>query len=256
MSHIRKMKIARLREQVGRIATGTALAGHTASARFGETSFPEGERFLPEGLSTGSIHEIEGVTWDTETGAAASGFAAALLARCAPGMILWAVRQEPPFPPRLASFGLDADRVIFCRCPNDKEVLAALEEALRTRGIIAAIGEVSRVTLTESRRLHLICERSGATGLILRRQFHGAALRRKAQGSAATTRWRIHFAPTEPSEPGLGPPRWRLDLLYCRGGMPASFLVEWSDETGDLRLVAKLADHEAVLSHAGLRRAG
>jgi protein ImuA len=255
MSRIRNIKIARLREQVGRIAAGSPVAG-PAAAQIGLAAFQEGAPFLKGGLPAAALHEIEGAAWDAETGAAATGFAAAVLPRRASGLILWAVRQEAPFPPRLASFGLDADRVIFCCCRNDKETLAALEEALAARGIDAAIGEVSGATLTQSRRLHLICERSGATGLLLRRQFNGAGAPRKAQGSAATTRWRVRFAPTEPKGPGLGPPRWRLDLLYRRGGMPASFLVEWNDETGDLHLVAKLADNEAVPHGSGLRRTG
>ena len=76
---------------------------------------------------------------------------------------------ETPFPPRLASLGLDPDRVIFCRCRNDTEALAALEEALRTKGIAAAIGEIANVTFTQSRRLHLICEASGADVTMLAR---------------------------------------------------------------------------------------
>jgi protein ImuA len=256
MSRIRNIKIARLREQVGRIAAGNPIAEPAAVPQAGLAAFQEGAPFLKDGLPTATLHEIEGAAWDAETGAAATGFAASVLPRSPSGLILWAVRQETPFPPRLASFGLDADRVIFCRCPNDKETLAALEEALAARGIAAAIGEVCGATLTQSRRLHLICERSGATGLLLRRQFNGTGARRKAQGSAATTRWRVRFAPTEPQTPGLGPPRWQVDLLYRRGGMPASFLVEWNDETGDLYLVAKLADNEAVPHGAGLRRTG
>ena len=210
----------------------------------------------PGALPEGCLHEIEGVGWDAETGIAAASMAAVLLGRPREGMVLWTVRDDAPFAPRLTSFGLDPDRLIFCRCRNDAEALAALEDALRGPGIAAAVGEVGQVTLTQSRRLQLICEASGATSLILRRQFHGKTSRRKAQGSAATTRWRIGFAPTESEAPGLGPPRWRADLLYCRGGMPASYLVEWNDETGDLRLVAKLADHEAEPLGAGLRRTG
>jgi protein ImuA len=202
------------------------------------------------------VHEIEGAGWDAETGIAASSFVAALLTGFSEGAILWAVRDDTPFAPRLAAFGLDLGRVIFCRCPNDGEALAAMEEALHTPGIAAAVGEVAHVTLTQSRRLHLICERAGSTGLILRRQFHGASASRKPQGSAAVTRWRIQSAPSETEGSWLGPPRWRLDLLYRRGGMPASFLVEWSDEARHLRLVAKLADHEAEPRQSRLRRAG
>lgn len=251
----RRFIIARLRTQISRLDTDGDAIG-LSSVRRPALFRPDG-RFLPVGLPPGCLHDIEGTGFDAEIGAAPSGFAATLLAAAAPGTILWAVRGDPPFPPRLASLGLDPDRVIFCHCRNDAEVLAALEEALRTRGIAAAVGEVREVTLTQSRRLHLVCERAGSTGLLLRRQFHGQNVRpRKVEGSAATTRWRVLSVPTAPREPGLGPPRWRLDLLYCRGGMPASFLVEWNDEARDLRMVAKLADHEALPQRAGLRRTG
>ena len=248
-------QIARLQKQIN----GMTVNGQAAAYSLSDHDAPAERRsgtHLPERLARGCIHEVEGAAWDAETGAGPAAFAAAMLSRIEKGAILWAVRQDAPFAPRLAAFGLDPDGVIFCRCANDSETLAALEDGLRTKGIAAAVGEVGQVTLTQSRRLHLICEASRATGLLLRRQFHGAPRARKPQASAATSRWRVGFAPTEPEVPGLGTPRWRLDLLYCRGGMPASFLVEWNDETGDLRMVAKLADHEASPHHAGLRRAG
>jgi protein ImuA len=207
-------------------------------------------------LPAGCIHEIEGAGWDAETGIAASSFAAASLARFSEGAILWAVQGDAPYAPRLATFGLDLDRLIFCRCRNDTEALAALEEALRTPGIAAAVAEVAHVTLTQSRRLHLVCERAGTIGLILRRQFHGTQAARKPQGSAAATRWRIQSAPSESEGAWLGMPRWRLDLLYRRGGMPACYLVEWSDEARHLRLVAELADHQAEPRQSRLRRTG
>jgi protein ImuA len=302
MTSAKSITVARLRAAIGRIASGGTTAARE-TPRLGmpnDTLAASHERawLLAEGLPAGCIHEIEGAGWDAEAGIAASSFAAALLARRSEdGAILWAVRDDAPFAPRLAAFGLDLGQVIFCRCRNDAEALAALEEALRTPGVAAAVGEVAHVTLTQSRRLHLICERAGGMGLILRRQFHGAQASRKPQGSAAATRWRIQSAPSATGEPGqsiipktcaraggdglpvfgkndapsknpsrpsaglpapsgLGPPRWRLDLLYRRGGMPASFLVEWSDEARHLRLVAKLADHEAEPRQSRLRRAG
>jgi protein ImuA len=252
MSQTRNAKVASLRAKIERIARAGPPGDHAVPpSRSSLPALPASMPFLPAGC----IHEIEGAGWDAETGIAASGFAAALLARAGEGVILWAVRQDTPFAPRLAAFGLDPDRVIFCRCRDDAETLAALEDALRTKGIAAALGEVQHVTLTQSRRLHLICERAGNVGLLLRRHFNGATAR-KPQGSAAATRWRIQFAPTQTSEPGLGPPRWRLDLLYRRGGMPASFIVEWNDEAHDLRMVAKLADHQAEPQQSGLRRTG
>ena len=39
-----------------------------------------------------------------------------------------------------------------------------------------------------------------------------------------------------------GRPRWRVELLRCRGAAPADFLVEWNDATGDFGLLAPLRD--------------
>jgi protein ImuA len=44
------------------------------------------------------------------------------------------------------------------------------------------------------------------------------------------------------TEPGIGRPRWRVELLRCRGGAPACWEVEVADAAGSLSLVATLAD--------------
>ena len=255
MIRAKNIEIARLRAKIERIAVGCVAEAKAPSSPLVLPSSKS--TFFPfERLPAGAVHELEGAGGDMEDGIAASGVAAALLSHAAEGAIFWAVRRDMPFASRLAAFGLDMNRVIFCRCRNDAETLVALEEALRTPGIAVAFGEVEQVTLTQSRRLQLICEAARNMGLLLHRRFHGTRGRRKPQGSAAVTRWRVHFAPTETLEPGLGPPRWRLDLLYRRGGMPASFLVEWNDEARHLRLVAELADHQTEPQQSELRRAG
>jgi protein ImuA len=51
------------------------------------------------------------------------------------------------------------------------------------------------------------------------------------------------------TQPGLGPPCWRLDLEYCRNGRPASWIVEALDgsdgeglQAGHVRVVAELCN--------------
>ena len=51
------------------------------------------------------------------------------------------------------------------------------------------------------------------------------------------------------TQPGLGPPCWRLDLEYCRNGRPASWIVEALDgsdgeglQAGHVRVAAELRD--------------
>src|SRR5271154_7145426 len=64
------------------------------------------------------------------------------------------------------------------------------------------------------------------------------------------------------TEPGIGRPRWRIELLRCRGGAPACWEVEVADATGSLSLVAALADrpdgpfHEDAVPPEKFRRTG
>ncbi len=143
-----------------------------------------------------------------------------------------------------------------------------LEDALRTPGVVAAIGEAGEVDLTAGRRLQLACETGLATGLVLRRQPFGVAAAkapeegpvRSAPGSAAATRWLVGPAPSEPApgELGLGAPRWRVRLERCRGGRTGDWILETREEDDaphPFRLVADLADRD-VAAQTPLRRAG
>ncbi len=64
------------------------------------------------------------------------------------------------------------------------------------------------------------------------------------------------------TEPGIGRPRWRVELLRCRGGEPACWEVEVTDATGSLSLVATLVDRSNgpfrgdVVPREKFRRAG
>ncbi|MGO9486225.1 MAG: ImuA family protein [Rhodomicrobium sp.] len=67
---------------------------------------------------------------------------------------------------------------------------------------------------------------------------------------------------TAAEEPGLGRPRFRLDLEYCRNGRTASWIVEVSDgagfdnaEAGHVRVVAELRDDACPLEEAPAREA-
>jgi hypothetical protein len=62
--------------------------------------------------------------------------------------------------------------------------------------------------------------------------------------------------------PGLGPPRWRLGLDYCRNGRTASWIVEaCGDANGDkkqashVRVVAELRDNARAPEEPGARQA-
>lgn len=199
------------------------------------------------GVALGALHEVMGTAADEEDGAVAAAFAAGILARMVQrteGRVLWCAGSDDLYAPGLAAYGLAPDRLILARCRSDEEILWAMEEGLRSAALAAVLGEIAVLPPTAGRRLQLAAEASGVTALVLRRwrSFAIAEGQRQAP-SVAVTRWRVAAAPSRDlGEPGVGAPLWRVDLLRCRGGRPASWLMEEGDATGHVSLSAELAD--------------
>jgi protein ImuA len=161
--------------------------------------------------------------------------------------------------------GLDPARLVLAAAPRDEEILWAIEEGLRMPGLAAVIGEIGRLPMVAGRRLQLAAERSGVTALLLRRWRNGEeAMAERERPSAALTRWRVASLPSRDiDEPRLrqliGQPRWRVELLRCRGGVPAQWVVESvevevADATGHVCLSAGLADRPAAAPEQKLDR--
>ena len=238
------------------------------------------DRALPGGgLARGAVHEFAGMGGDEEDGALTAGFAAGILVRLGShpnsppragegtggGIVLWCLPRPDLYGPGLAALGLDPARLVLVQARRDAEILWAVEEGLRSAGVAAVVGELGIFPTVASRRLQLAAERSGVTAFVLRRWRDGAqAARERGLPNAAATRWRIAAQPSVPvrAEPGIGHPRWRVELLRCRGGEPVCWEVEVVDAAGSLSLVATLADRpngpfreDAVLPQK-FRRAG
>ena len=170
------------------------------------------------------------------------------------GPVLWCLKRLDLYGPGLAAHGLDPARLVIAAAPRDEEILWAIEEGLRMPGLAAVIGEVGRLPMVAGRRLQLAAERSGVTALLLRRWRSGdEAAAERERPSAATTRWRVTALPAHdiPLQRGgnnwIGKPRWRVELLRCRGGVPALWDVEVADATGHVSVSARLADRPAAL---------
>src|SRR6202045_2664154 len=255
-----------LRERVRRIERSPAMAHGVLP--FGGAAI---DRALPGGgLARGALHEILGVGGDEEDGALAAAFAAHILGRLGAGphpipppwtrgrdgpaqreggLVLWCLPRPDLYGPGLAAHGLDPGRVVMVRASRDAEILWAMEEGLRAPCIAAVVGEVGSLPMVASRRLQLAAERSGITAFLLRRwRDGGQATRERALPNAAVTRWRIAALPSRPmrDEPGVGHPRWRVELLRCRGGEPESWEMEVPDATDHVSLAAALADRPAA----------
>ena len=203
------------------------------------------DRALPGGgLRRGCLHELHGAPRQ----GAALGFAVALLGRlmAADGHAVWIGPRSDLFAPGLAAFGLAPERLIVVRARR-RATLWALEEALRSPGLAAALAEIERLDLTASRRLQLAAEAQGVSALLLRPPLAAGA----APGaSAAVTRWRISAAPSAAGGRVLGAPVWRVELLRCRGGRGGSWRVVWREEGWH-----EIADPVLVAADAGDRPA-
>jgi len=189
-------------------------------------SLPSIETAFPNSVfPIGAIHEF--ITAEPEHAAACSGFIAGLLKSLMvnSGACLWISASRTLFPPALKSFGVEPDRIIFIDLKNENDVLWAMEEALKCEGLAAVIGEVSGINLTQSRRLQLTVEKSRVTGLILRNNTQ------KLATTACVARWQIKpiISELEDGMPGVGFPRWNVELLKVKNGIPGAWDIEWSD---------------------------
>jgi protein ImuA len=220
----RQAALAVLRRRVERIEQGAGLSA--ARRPVLETGAMAVDRGLPGGgLVLAGLHEVAMARAD----GAGIAFTAVLAARRAAldgRPVLWCTARCGLYGPGLAAFGLTPARLLLVRCRNDEERLWAMEEALRCDRLAAVVGEVRRLDLRQSRRLHLAAEGSGVTGLLLRPPDAdlGAA--------AALTRWRAASMPGHAAggHAGVGAPRIRLELLRARGGTPADWCLEWRDD--------------------------
>jgi protein ImuA len=244
MESFKFSEIQALRSRIARIQAAGSPKHLGTAIPFGISAI---DNRLPGNGLQNVLHEVAGLGPETEHGAAAARFIAGILARRT-GPVLWAQEWPDLHAPALAGAGLAPSRVI-CLLAGPR-TLAAMEEGLHTRSLAGVVGETStRVTLTASRRLHLAAETSGVPAFLLRRsrRFGDAHL---AEPSAATTRWRVSPLPAPPpmlrapTVSGLARAVWRLDLIRCRGGEAASWIVEATDAQGRLRLVSDLSDRQ------------
>ena len=173
-----------------------------------------------------AIHEF--ITVLPEDAASSDGFIAGLLAALMQdgAACVWVATSRRLFPASLSMFNVEPERIIFMDVKTEKEVLWITEEALKCEGLAAVVAELNNLSLIESRRLQLAVEESGVTGFILRKDAS------KAASTVATARWRISPLRTEceAGMPGLGFPRWQVELLKVRNGNPGTWVLEWAGE--------------------------
>jgi len=181
----------------------------------------------------GAMHEF--CCDEKENTAATSGFISGILSRLMKdgATCIWVRTAKTIFPPALKTFGIDPEKIIFVDLKSDKEVLWVMEEALKFDGLAAVIAELRELDFTASRRLQLAVEHSRVTGFIIRIKP------KKLNTTACVSRWRISSIRSgSPNDlPGIGFPRWNVELLKVRNGIPGSWQVEWIN--GKLKPIQK-----------------
>lgn len=201
------------------LAQGQAVV---APARFA-LGVEQLDAVLGGGLAQARLHEL----WpaDAADGPSATGFALLLASKAAgaDGAIVWIEQRQDKsgriYPPGLAELGIDPAQILFVDAPDEKALLRAAGDVVRSPAPAAAVivpaGPARLLDLTASRRLTLFAESSGTTAILLRAADPHAP-------SAATTRWRVAAALSQALEANApGHPVFALDLLRQRGGAPS-----------------------------------
>ena len=195
------------------------------------TAFPNGH------FPIGAVHEL--VSDSAESAAASVGFMGGLLGTLmrgggaalwiggsgiftGAGMVMGAGRRV--FPMGLKNFGIEPDRIVFVELSRPRDMLWVMEEALKCEGLAAVVGEIPEIGFTASRRLQLAVEQSRVTGFLLRHKHRGLGV------NACVARWRVSALASETAAglPGVGFPRWNVELLKIRNGRPGVWPLEWT----------------------------
>lgn len=186
---------------------------------------PINEAFPGHTFPVGAVHEF--LAEGPENEAASGGFIAGLLSSLirSSGAVVWISPQRLIFPPALKGFGIAGDRILFVDVAKEKDRLWVMEEALKCSALSAVVAEIPEISFTNSRRLQLAVEQSRVTGFILRNNP------RELTTTAAVCRWKVSSLPGEPVDglPGVGFPRWKVELIKVRNGKPGTWEMEWME---------------------------
>ncbi|MGE0588532.1 MAG: ImuA family protein [Cyclobacteriaceae bacterium] len=174
---------------------------------------------------TGAVHEF--LAPGIEEMAPTSGFVSAVASHLmkSNGVAMWISQRQWMFPPSFKTFGVEPDRILFVKTSNEKESLWVTEEALKCGALTVVVSELCDLSFTASRRMQLAVEQSKVTGFVLRYIY------RRLSTNACVSRWQISSLPSESIDglPGIGFPKWKVELLRIRNGHPGAWEVQWNN---------------------------
>jgi protein ImuA len=220
--------IDQLRQRLQALQKTRGIESHAGVLPFG---IPAIDTMLGGGLLRGALHEI------AATGEAhlppAAGFALAMAKRAAPSPRLFWVSEDMalaesgvPHGAGLDVFGIAPEHLVTVSTTHRRDLLWAMEEALRCHATTAVIGEMRAGAIdgVAVRRLSLAATESGTLALLLRTEPPGDT-------STAATRWIVGAASA-----ASGAPRLATQLVRNRRGPTGSWILEWSDSDGEFIL--------------------
>lgn len=171
------------------------------------------------------------------------------------GRVVWIGAAAWPNPAALGVRAVEGRgsllcRSLFVRAAHPVERLWAADLSLRSGAAAVVVADGSGLDLAATRRLQLAAEAGGTPCLLARPPWERPVL------SAAATRWRVAFAPSE-----HGTRRWTVELLRCKGVQPSPhetrvWTLEHDDATGSLALAADVLDRPGQAEPGRAWRAG
>jgi protein ImuA len=221
--------IDQLRQRLQALQRGPKIKGHLGTLPFG---IPAIDTMLGGGLVRSALHEIA-ATGEAHLPAAA-GFALAVAKRAASSPRLFWVSEDMalaesgvPHGAGLDAFGLAPEQLVMVSATHRRDLLWAMEEALRCSATTVVIGEMRAGAIdgVAVRRLSLAAVESGTLALLLRTEPPNDA-------STAVTRWVVGATPS--TTPGA--PRLAAQLVRNRRGPTGTWILEWSDSDGQFIL--------------------
>jgi len=191
-------------------------------------AIPAIDTALGGGFMRGALHEIS-APGEAHL-AAAAGFTLGLAIVSAPSPHVFWITEDMalaengvPHGAGLDAFGLAPERLVRVSTAHRRDLLWAMEEALRCRAVDAVIGEMrpGGIDNVAVRRLSLAAADSGTLALLLRAAPPNDA-------STAATRWIVGGAPSVTAH-GPGAARFDAQLVRNRRGPVGSWILEWSN---------------------------
>ena len=157
------------------------------------------------------------------------------------GALVWCDDTSDLYPPAIALSGIPLNRLYLLRPEKRDDLIWAITECLRCKGVAVTIAQINHLSRIEARRLQLAAERGGGMGLLLRPMIQTRGARGELQAPpvyAAATRWLV-----EPTQGERTVQRWNVQLIHGHGGrVGKTVILEHNRETNLVRAVEKLAD--------------